>query len=129
MEGIEVPSWHDCRGRGRKLPFNSAHIFILNDRYPRAGKGRAKAKWHRGGRKRAGPKNDSNHGATEFNISKKLFSFLHGEGQSRFNRDDVPRSWETQAEDEGQGGEKRRKECGVEERGCRGGESGRGRDP
>lgn len=36
MEGIKNPAWLDMLGRVGGS-FNSAHIFILNDRYPRAG--------------------------------------------------------------------------------------------
>lgn len=51
------------------------------------------------------------HGATEFNISNNLF-FMVG-GQSRFNRDDIPRPWETHQK---QGGGMRRGNGGLEVR-------------
>jgi hypothetical protein len=60
----------------------------------------------------------------EFNISH----FSHGEGQSRFNRDGVPRSWETQG---GGGGGWKRRECGRWNQGVEAGEGfieGNGRE-
>lgn len=123
MEGTEAsPCLAWLLGAGPEIPFNSAHIFILNDRYPRAGIGRAKAKWHRRAGNAPGP-NQSNHGATEFNISKKLFSFSPWRGSISFQQ-----RWRPAVMGDiggGGGGKKRRTECGGGTRGCMGDESGR----
>lgn len=60
-------------GQGNRDSFNSAYIFILNDRYPgQAWQARAK---RQRGPERPGPTN-RHHGATEFNISREAFFFM-----------------------------------------------------
>lgn len=71
-------------GQGNRDSFNSAYIFILNDRYPgQAWQARAK---RQRGPERPGPNEQTSrcYGVQHF----KGGFFLHGEGQSRFNRDD-----------------------------------------
>lgn len=73
MEGVEnLPG---SVSQGNRDSFNSAYIFILNDRYPRAGKA-GKGQRQRG-LERPGP-DETHHGATEFNISGRLFSSWRG---------------------------------------------------
>lgn len=98
MEGVKTLA--GLVSQGSRDSFNSAYIFILNDRYPGQAR-QARAQAARAGM--PGPNETSwCYGVQHF---REAFSF-HGEGQSRFNRDDVPRSWET--------GEEVEEECGQE---------------
>lgn len=120
MEGVKpLPG---SVSQGNRDSFNSAYIFILNDRYPRAGKA-GKGQRQRG-LGRPGP---TKHITVLRSSTFQRGFFLHGEGQSRFNRDDVPRSWERQKGSEG-GGNMVRSRVGVVMRAGEGfiGRKGRG---
>lgn len=109
MEGVKpLPG---SVSQGNRDSFNSAYIFILNDRYPRAGKA-GKSQRQRG----LGRPGLTKHITVLRSSTFQRGFFLHGEGQSRFNRDDVPRSWERQTGREGREYGEKQRCCGDESR-------------